>query len=82
VQEGSFGKKSPTLIHPPSKCGRCVQQKRGIHGWGNIGSGNWNRGPRRPRFSIHFDADSQELGQLFQDGFFYWIGQGVVKTIP
>jgi hypothetical protein len=26
VQEGSFGKKSPTLIHPPSKCGRCVQQ--------------------------------------------------------
>jgi hypothetical protein len=25
VQEGSFGKKSPTLIHPPSKCGRCVQ---------------------------------------------------------
>jgi hypothetical protein len=26
VQEGSFGKKIPTLIHPPSKCGRCVQQ--------------------------------------------------------
>jgi hypothetical protein len=25
VQEGSFGKKNPTLIHPPSKCGRCVQ---------------------------------------------------------
>jgi hypothetical protein len=25
VQEGSFGKKIPTLIHPPSKCGRCVQ---------------------------------------------------------
>jgi hypothetical protein len=24
------------------------------------------RGPRRPRFSIHFDTDSQELGQLFQ----------------
>jgi hypothetical protein len=30
VQEGSFGKKSPTLIHPPSKCGRCVQQIKGI----------------------------------------------------
>jgi hypothetical protein len=29
VQEGSFGKKSPTLIHPPSKCGRCVQQVAG-----------------------------------------------------
>jgi hypothetical protein len=27
VQEGSFGKKNPTLIHPPSKCGRCVQQQ-------------------------------------------------------
>jgi hypothetical protein len=22
-------KKSPTLIHPPSKCGRCVQQDLG-----------------------------------------------------
>jgi hypothetical protein len=39
---------------------------RGSHGRGNKGRGNWNRGPRRPRFSIHFDADSQELGQLFQ----------------
>jgi hypothetical protein len=28
VQEGSFGKKSPTLIHPPSsKWGRCGQEK-------------------------------------------------------
>jgi hypothetical protein len=42
---------------------------RGSHGRGNRGRGNWNRGPRRPRFSIHFDADSQELSQLFQDGF-------------
>ena len=32
---------------------------------GNRGRGNWNRGPRRPRFSIHFDVDSEELGQLF-----------------
>ena len=52
---------------------------RGIHGWNNRGRGNWNRGPRRPRFSIHFDADSQELGQLFQARFFNWIGQGVVQ---
>jgi len=34
---------------------------RGSQGWGNKGRGNWNRGPRRPRFSIHFDADSKEL---------------------
>ena len=33
-------------------------------------------------FSIHSYADSQELGQLFQDGFFNWIGQGVVQTWP
>jgi hypothetical protein len=26
VKREAFGKKSPTLIHPPSKCGRCVQQ--------------------------------------------------------
>jgi hypothetical protein len=55
---------------------------RGSHGRGNKGRGNWNRGPRRPRFSIHFDAYSQELGQLFQDGFFNWIGQGVVQPGP
>ena len=47
-----------------------------------MGRGNWNRGPRRPRFSIHFDADPQELNQLFQDGFFNWIGQGVVQPRP
>jgi hypothetical protein len=52
---------------------------RGSHGRGNRGRGNWNRGPRRPRFSIQFDVDSQELSQLFQDGFFNWIGQGVVQ---
>jgi hypothetical protein len=55
---------------------------RGSHGRGNRGRGNWNRGPRRPRFSIHFDADSQELGQLFQAGFFNWIGKGVVQPRP
>jgi hypothetical protein len=55
---------------------------RGSHGRGNKGRGNWNRGPRRPRFSIHFDADSQELGQLFQAIFFNWIGQGVVQPRP
>jgi hypothetical protein len=53
--------------------------RRGSHGQGNWGRGNWNRGPIRPRFSIHFDVDSQELGQLFQDGLFNWIGQGVVQ---
>jgi hypothetical protein len=52
---------------------------RGSHGRGNRGRGNWNRGPRRPRFSIHFDAESQELGQLFQVGFSNWIGKEVVQ---
>jgi hypothetical protein len=55
---------------------------RGGHGRGNRGRGNWNRGPRRPRFSIHFDVDLQELGQLFQVGFFNWIGQGMVQSRP
>jgi hypothetical protein len=55
---------------------------RGSHGRNNRGRGNWNRGPRRPRFSIHFDTDPQELNQLFQAGFFNWIGQGVVQPRP
>jgi hypothetical protein len=55
---------------------------RGIHDRGNRGRGKWNRGPRRPRLSIHFDADSQELGQLFQAKFFNWIGKGVVQPRP
>jgi hypothetical protein len=55
---------------------------RGSHGRNNRGRGNWNRGPRRPRFSIHFDVDPQELNQLFQDGFFNWIGQGIVQPQP
>jgi hypothetical protein len=54
----------------------------GSHGRGNRGRGNWNRSPRRPRFSIHFDADSQELGQLFQVVFFDWIEQEVVQPRP
>jgi hypothetical protein len=49
------------------------------HGQGNRGRGNWNRGPRRPRFSIHFDVDSQELGQLVQAIFFNWNGKRVVQ---
>jgi hypothetical protein len=36
-------------------------------------------GPRRPRFSIHFDVDSQELGQLFHAWFFNCIGKGMVQ---
>ena len=52
------------------------------HGRGNQGIRNWNKGPRRPRLSIHFDVDSQELGQLFQAEFFNWIGQGVVQPRP
>jgi hypothetical protein len=52
---------------------------RGSHGRNNRGRGNWNIGPKRPRFLIHFDADPQELNHLFQAGFFNWIGQGVVQ---
>ena len=52
---------------------------RESHGQNNRGRGNWNRGPRRPRFLIHLDADPQELNQLFQSRFFNWIGQGVVQ---
>jgi hypothetical protein len=52
---------------------------RGSHGRNNMGRGNRNRGPRRPMFSIHFDANPQELNQLFQARFFNLIGQGVVQ---
>ena len=55
---------------------------RGIHGLNNRGRGNWNRCPKRPIFSIHFDADPQELNQLFQARFLNWIGQGVVQARP
>jgi hypothetical protein len=53
-----------------------------IHGRNNRGRGNWNKGPRRPRFSINFDVDPQELNHLFEAGFFNWIGQGIVQTRP
>jgi hypothetical protein len=33
-------------------------------------------------FSIHFDVDPQELNQLFQDGFFNLVGQGVLQPHP
>jgi hypothetical protein len=39
-------------------------------------------GLKRPRFSINFDVDSQELGHLFQSGFFNWIGQVMVQPRP
>jgi hypothetical protein len=55
---------------------------RGSHGLGKNGRGNLNRGPRKPRFSIHFDADSQELRQLFKYRFFNSIGQGVIQPRP
>jgi hypothetical protein len=43
---------------------------------------NWKRSHKRPQFSIHFDADPQELNQLFQAGFFNIVGQGILKPIP
>jgi hypothetical protein len=51
---------------------------RGSNGRNNRGEGSWNRGHRRPRFSIHFDIDPQELNQLFQVGIFNWIGHGIM----
>jgi hypothetical protein len=55
---------------------------RGSHGINNIVRGNYNRGPRRPIFKIHFDVDPKELNQLFQAGFFKWIGHGIVHPRP
>jgi hypothetical protein len=55
---------------------------RGNNGRNDRCRGNCNRGPRRPRFSIHFDVDPKELNQLFQDGFFKWIGHGIVYPRP
>jgi hypothetical protein len=52
---------------------------RGSHGRNNRGRGNWYKGPRRPRFSIHFHVDPQELNHLFQVGFFNWIGKYLVQ---
>jgi len=55
---------------------------QGSHGRGNRGRGKWNRGPRRLRFSIHFDVDSEELDQLFHARLFNWIGQRIVQPRP
>jgi hypothetical protein len=55
---------------------------QGRHGQGNRVRGNWNRGPRKPRLSIHFDVDSQDLGKLFHARLFNWIGQGIVQPRP
>jgi hypothetical protein len=43
---------------------------------------NCQRGHRRPQFSIHFDADPQELNQIFQAGFFNLVGQGILQPRP
>ena len=57
---------------------------RGSNGRGeNKGRGNnWQKGHRRPRFSIHFDVDPQELNQFFQDGFFNLVDLGIMKPRP
>jgi hypothetical protein len=52
---------------------------RGSNGRGRGRNNFWQRGNRRPRFSIHFDVDPQELNQLFQAGFFNLVGQGVFQ---
>jgi hypothetical protein len=49
----------------------------------NRGRGNnWQRGNRRPRFSIHFDVDPQELNHLFQYWVFNLVGQGILQPRP
>jgi hypothetical protein len=57
---------------------------RGIHdrGRGRGRNNFWQRGNMRPRFSIHFDVDPQELNQLFHVGFFNLVGQGVFQPHP
>jgi hypothetical protein len=55
---------------------------RGSNDRNNRGRGNWNQGYMRPRFSIHFDVDPQELNQLFQAGFFNLVGHGILHPRP
>ena len=57
--------------------------------WGKNGRGvnrgrgnNWKRDHRRPQFSKHFDDDPQDLNQLFQDGFFNIVVQGIMQPRP
>jgi hypothetical protein len=52
---------------------------RGSNGRGNNrGIGNWQRGHKRPWFSIHFDADPHKLNYLFQAGFFNLVGHVIL----
>jgi len=55
---------------------------RGSHGRGRnkgrVWNNFWQRGNMRPRFSIHFDVDTQELNQLLQTGFFKLVFQGAL----
>jgi hypothetical protein len=59
-------------------CYRMSFFSRGNNDQNNRGRVNWNRGHRRPGFSINFDIDPQELNQLFQDGLFNWVGHGIM----
>jgi hypothetical protein len=63
-------------------CYRMIFFSRGSNGRNHRGKGNWNRGHRRPIFSIHFDIDPQELNQLFQVGFFNCVGHGIMHPQP
>jgi hypothetical protein len=63
-------------------CYRMRFFSRGSSGQNKRGRGNSNRGHRRPIFSIHFDVDPQELNQLFQVGFFNWVGHGIIHPQP
>jgi hypothetical protein len=46
------------------------------------GLGPWKRGNKRLRFSIHFDADSEEFNQLLQTGFLNLVGQQAYRPPP
>jgi hypothetical protein len=57
---------------------------KGSHDIGRVRGRNtfWQIGNKRPRLSIHFDVDPQELNQLFQVGFYNLVGQGVFQPHP
>jgi hypothetical protein len=46
------------------------------------GLGPWKRGNKRLRFSIHFDADSEEFNQLLQTSFLNLVGQQAYRPPP